>query len=111
MTAKRAPKDKLFETRWVHVSEQDTPDGAVFRPDDEHVPLSRKPRDWLEVHEDGSATLYTPGPDDRPVERRATWQDVGGGSGTRRGGGEADVQIVERSPLRLVVKLRTAPDR
>ena len=108
MTAKRAKRDDLVGTRWVHVSEQDTADGAVFLPDDEHVPLSRKPRDWLELHADGVATLYAPGPDDRPVERRATWQDVGVGSATRRGDDEADVQILNRSPSRLLVKLRSS---
>jgi hypothetical protein len=105
MTAKRASRDDLLKTRWVHVQEQDTAEGAVFVPDDEHVPLSRKPRDWLELRADGSATLYAPGADDRPVERRATWHEAGA-SAARRGQAEADVEIIARSPARLVVKLR-----
>ena len=80
MTAKRRSGD-LFSTRWVHVFEEDTPEGAVYRPDDEHVPLSRKPRGWLEFHEDGSATIFAPGP-----------------------ASPAELEIVDRSPSRVVVR-------
>jgi hypothetical protein len=100
MTAKR---NDLFSTRWVHVSEEDTADGAVYRPDDEHVPLSRKPREWLELHEDGSGTIFVPGPDDRPVEQPTTWQDAAGTQRTR-GGKPAELEIVDRSPRRIVVR-------
>ena len=100
MTAKRGD---LFSTRWVHVSEEDTAEGAVYRPDDEHVPLSRKPRDWLELHEDGSATIFVPGPDDRPVEQPTTWQDAAEAKRTR-GSKPAELEIIDRSPKRIVVK-------
>ena len=106
MTAKRRSGD-LFSTRWVHVFEEDTPEGAVYRPDDEHVPLSRKPRGWLEFHEDGSATIFTPGPDDRPVERPTTWQDAGQARRTRAAN-PAELEIVDRSPSRVVVKRQAA---
>ena len=102
MTAKRRSGD-LFSTRWVHVFEEDTPEGAVYRPDDEHVPLSRKPRGWLEFHEDGSAKIFAPGPDDRPVERATTWQDAGH-AGRTRGAKPAELEIVARSASRVVVK-------
>jgi hypothetical protein len=106
MAGKRSEPDQLFANRWVHIAEQDTAEGAVYVPDDDRVPLSRKPRDWLELRADGSATLFVPGPDDRPVERQATWQEAGGSQRTR--GGSADLEIVDRSASRLVVKkLRT----
>ena len=98
MTAKRRTGE-LFSTRWVHVFEEDTSEGAVYRPDDEKVPLSRKPRGWLEFHEDGSAT----GPDDRPVERATTGQDAGHPRRTRDAN-PAELEIVDRSPSRVVVK-------
>jgi hypothetical protein len=104
MAGKRSAPDELFATLWVHIAEEDTAEGAVYRPDDDRVPLSRKPRDWLELRPDGSATLFVPGPDDRPVERRTTWQE-GGASGRTRGG-KADLEIVDRSPSRIVVRKR-----
>jgi hypothetical protein len=99
----------LFTTRWVHVAEEDTGAGAVYRPDDENIPLSRKPRDWLELHEDGSAELYVPGPDDRPVARSVTWSDRSSGGAARQP--DADVTILEKSPSRLLVKLRNPVGR
>ena len=87
----------LFATAWVHVFEEDTAAGAVYRPEDADIPLSRRPRERLELHADGSARVFTAGPDDRPVGRPATWSDASG---------NADVRIIARSPDRLVVALR-----
>ena len=95
--------DPIFSTRWVHVAEEDTAEGAVYRPDGTNIPLSRKPRDWMELHQDGSATLFVPGPDDRPVARSASWADEDDRDAARDG---ADVTIVARSSARLVVKVR-----
>ena len=103
MAAKRSAPDQLFTTRWVHIAEEDTAEGAVDRPDDDRVPLSRRPRDWLELRPDGSATHFVPGPDDRPVEQPTTWQESGTSRKTRSGTA-ADLRIVDRSPSRLVVK-------
>ncbi len=63
----------LFSTRWVEAFEEDNPAGAVYRPDDTEVPLSRRPRKRFELRRDGSASLFTPGPDDRLVEEAARW--------------------------------------
>jgi hypothetical protein len=99
--------DDLFTGRWVHLEERDTPEGAVYVPDDEHVPLSRKPRDWLELHADGTATMYLPGAADRPVERRATWADATATPAARQAGAGPELLIVRREPARLVVKVRS----
>jgi len=107
MAAKRGRDDRLFTTRWVHVAEEDTDEGAVYRPDDDDIPLSRIPRHWLELHEDGSARVFAPGPDDRPVEQPATWTEAGAPSKSRSRKGP-EVTIVDRAPARLVVKLRPA---
>lgn len=107
MAAKRGHDDRLFTTRWVHVAEEDTGDGAVYRPDDDNIPLSRIPRHWLELREDGSARVFVPGPDDRPVEQPATWKDAGAPSPSRSRKGP-EVTIVHRAPARLVVKLKLA---
>jgi hypothetical protein len=109
--------DRLFTTRWVHVFEEDTPEGAVYRPEDDDIPLSRRPRERLELSADGTAKIITPGPDDRLVEKPATWtSDVpqageapakGAAAAGVKGGKEAaaaDVHIVKQSPSRLIVR-------
>jgi hypothetical protein len=106
VTSKRPPRDRLFDTRWVHVFEEDTAEGAVFRAEDGDVPLSRRPRERLELDRDGSARLYVAGADDRLVDRPATWIEEGGALVVRARDGGAEARIVERSPERLVVRLR-----
>jgi len=107
-----APKpsgaDSLFGTTWVHVFEEDTAKGAVYRPDDSGVPLSRRPRERLRVKAGGSAVLFVPGPDDRFIERAATWKDEGDALVIRASDGGDEIRIVERSPARLVVQIRRA---
>jgi len=103
---KRAARDRLFTTRWVHVFEEDTAEGAVYRPEDADIPLSRRPRERLELRADGSGRLITAGPDDRLVEQPATWQDEGGALVIRAREGGAELRIVERSAGRLVVQSR-----
>jgi len=99
------PGDRLFTTRWVHLFEQDTPDGEVYAPEDGLIPLSRRPRARLELQADGSAMVYAPGPDDRPVPGPARWTEEDGHVIVRRdAGGAAPLRIVERSPTRLVVR-------
>jgi hypothetical protein len=79
--------DQLFATRWVHVFEEDTADGDVYRPEDGDIPLSRRPRERIEFAPDGSARVFEGGPDDRLVARQAA------------------VRIIDRSPDRLVVSI------
>jgi hypothetical protein len=96
--------DRLFATRWVHVFEEDTAQGAVYRPEDGDIPLSRRPRERLELARDGSAKVFTPGPDDRHVAQPATWREDGGAVVIRtHDGGER--RIVDRSPGRIVVEV------
>lgn len=98
-----AKKDRLFSTAWVHVFEEDTADGAVYRPEDADIPLSRRPRERLELDADGSARLFAAGPDDGFVAQPARWEDA---SGTIivRAPGRAELRIVNRSPDRLVIR-------
>jgi hypothetical protein len=108
VAAKRAARDRLFATRWVHVFEEDTPVGAVYRAEDDAIPLSRRPREQLELRPDGSARLFGPGPADRPVEQPAAWREEDGAIVVRAREGGAELRIVERSPARLVVKVGRA---
>jgi hypothetical protein len=102
--------DPLFTTRWVHVFEEDTPEGAVYRPEDSNIPLSRRPRERLELSADGTAKILTQGPDDRLVEKPATWTSGASGARETRGAASsaapssADVVIVKESPSRLIVR-------
>lgn len=102
--------ERLFTTRWVHVFEEDTPEGAVYRPEHDNIPLSRRPRERLELAADGTAKIITQGPDDRLVEKPATW--TSGASSAREtraaaassSSSSADVVIVKESPSRLIVR-------
>jgi hypothetical protein len=68
----------LFETTWVHVFEEDGAEGAVYRPEEGEVPLSRRPRQRLSFSPDGSARLVVGGPDDRSQELAARWTEEAG---------------------------------
>jgi hypothetical protein len=112
--------NRLYTTRWVHVFEEDTPEGAVYRPEDDNIPLSRRPRERLELSADGTAKVITQGPDDRLVEKPATWSSEtresakAKGAKPRRGAeaaapadptaSSADFRIVKESPSRLIVR-------
>jgi hypothetical protein len=96
----------LCDIRWVHVFEEDTPTGAVYRPDTAPIPLSRRPREGFTLYADGSAVVESGGPDDRPVNHPARWEHVGqelvitpGGRGSAGGA----LHVVKWSPDRLVV--------
>ena len=97
------PDDRLFTTRWVHLHEQDSAAGDVYAPEDGPVPLSRRPRQRLELRPDGSATLYTGGADDRPTPTAARWSNEGDHMVVRTDSGNAVLRIVEKSPTRLVI--------
>lgn len=108
MTAKRRSRDRLFETRWVHVFEEDTADGAVYRSEDDAIPLSRRPRERLQLDRDGSARLFLPGPDDRLVEQPGTWSAEGDALVLRAPKAGTELRIIDRSRDRLVVQMRRA---
>jgi hypothetical protein len=90
----------------VHVFEEDTPDGQVYRREDDAIPLSRRPRERLELDPGGVARVYLAGPDDRFVEEAGTWSSDGRDVVIRLGKSDAELRIVDRSPKRLVVKVR-----
>ncbi len=106
MPAKRADPNRLFATRWVHVFEEDSAKGAVYRPEDETIPLSRRPRERIEFRRDGTASLFMPGPDDRSVEQPASWGEERGTLMIRARDGGAEWRVVGRSSARLVIQVR-----
>lgn len=108
MSPKRVGHDPLFTTTWVHVFEEDTDGGAVYRPEDSEVPLSRRPRERLRVDPGGSARLFVSGPDDRFVEQSATWEDEGDTLVIRASEGGTELRVIDRSSTRLVVQMRRA---
>jgi hypothetical protein len=93
----------LFTTRWVHLFEEDTAKGAVYRPEDAKVPLSRRPRERLDLRRDGRASLFLPAPDDRLVENAAEWSFRDGEILVRTREGR-ELRITERSRERLLVR-------
>ena len=104
-----AARRALVSTRWVHVHGDDSEGGAVFRDAGGDVPLSRRPKEFLEFSDDGTVKKLATGADDRAHEvGRTTWTHKDGkvafrfGAENERGGTEH--QIVEQSPDRLVIK-------
>jgi hypothetical protein len=100
--SKSGKKDR--PTIWVHVFEKDTPEGAVYLPEDADIPLSRRPRERIELGADGKATLLLPGPDDRFVAQPARWTEEGDDVVVRDPSNAVKLRIVERTANRLVVK-------
>src|SRR5262245_49048503 len=90
---------------WVHVFEEDTAAGAVFRPESADIPLSRRPRERVEFQSGGGATIWKGGPDDRPAPSAARWTQEGDELVARDSGGAVRLRVIEQSPDRLVVKL------
>lgn len=100
-------EERLFGTRWVHVFEEDTSEGAVYRPEDDNIPLSRRPRERLELSPDGTAKIITQGPDDRLIEKPATWTSPARETASASGAAAAspaDVHIVKQTPSRLIIR-------
>ncbi|MGH7460053.1 MAG: hypothetical protein ACREMA_03370 [Longimicrobiales bacterium] len=98
----------IAQRRWVHVYEEDTERGAVYRPEDTDIPLSRRPRTQLELGADGSARVFVPGPDDRLREQSATWGEEAGDlviRATQTGPAPGRVlRVVDWSADRLIVR-------
>ena len=88
--------------RWVHVFEEDTAQGQVYKPDSGPIPLSRRPREAMTLHPDGSATIEAGGSDDRPVGKPARWRSTPGGL-IVEAGGSTELHITHLSSDRLVV--------
>lgn len=101
----------IYDVRWVHVFEEDTADGRVYKPESGPIPLSRRPRAALTLHADGTATVEAGGPDDRPMARRAAWRKTKDGLvvdvPANAGKSSTELHIVRASPDTLVV----APSR
>jgi hypothetical protein len=89
---------------WVHVNEEDTADGRVFKPEDGDIPLSRRPRDRFELGPGGTAALMTPGPNDRYIRHPARWAEEDGVVVVRDAGGKVRYRIIEQSADRLLVR-------
>jgi hypothetical protein len=94
---------------WVHVFEEDTPAGAVFRREDSDIPLARRPRERITLHADGTAVLMTGGADDRFVPQQGRWREEAGVIVVRDAGDNVRFRIVEHSANRLVVRIPERP--
>jgi hypothetical protein len=97
-----------FGIRWVHVFEEDTPAGDVYRPDGADIPLSRRPRECLELDPDGTARVYLAGPGDRPEPVETKWRKDGEAitiaARPSPAGARRERRIVEWRADRLVVR-------
>lgn len=99
-------ENRLFATGWVHAFEEDTAEGAVYRPRGSALPLSRRPRERLELEPDGTGRIFVQGPDDRYIEQPASWHEKDGTVVVRSRAGGDELSIVAQSPDRLVVRMQ-----
>ena len=93
----------MYDVRWVHAFEEDTPGEHVYRQETDDLPLSRRPRAGLELHRDGTALVVTGGPDDRGITQAATWTEAPDGTVVVQGAGSGTLRIVRQAPGRLIV--------
>lgn len=99
---------ELFQHRWLHSYEEDTASGQFYRPESWDFPLSRRPREALELRADGAVRLLLPGEEDRPRAEDASWIEEGGAIVVRtakkgsRGG--STLRIVESGADKLVIR-------
>lgn len=82
---KRAPPTEagsdertLVESTWVHVFEEDGPEGEVYRPESDAIPRSRRTRERLCLFADGTARILRASPDDRHDAVVARWKKEDG---------------------------------
>ena len=59
---------------WVHSSEEDTADETVFRPADYDFPLTRRPRQSLELKPDGKLVKGIATAADSIAEAEGNWE-------------------------------------
>jgi hypothetical protein len=76
----------------------------VYRREDDNIPLSRRPRERLELHAGGAATIFTPGADDRSSARAAAWHEEDGEIVIRTRDAGTELRITDMSPSRLLVR-------
>jgi hypothetical protein len=104
MPDRPARGEPLFDTTWVHVFEEDTADGDVYRPETSDIPLSRRPRRRLTLMPDGTARIGVPGPDDRPRDVNATWRQEGDAIVVSPTGSSETMRVTHQSPGRIIVR-------
>jgi hypothetical protein len=109
MTDASDARRALVKTRWVHVDGDDTEHGAVFRDAGGDVPLSRRPKEFLEFSDDGTVRRFATGGDDRSQEMdRTKWSDEGGRVSfhfdTPDAHGRRSYHVVDHGADRLIVR-------
>jgi hypothetical protein len=96
---------------WVHLFEEDAGGREVYRPEDGAIPLSRRPRERVQLRPDGTASLFMSGPDDRFIEEKGTWTREAGATVIRLRDGRTELLVVEQTASRLVIERRRAADK
>ena len=102
------PPDPLLGTRWVHVFEEDTAAGEVYRPDSAQIPLSRRPRRALELGADGAARVWSADAGDRPQALDGHWRESDGvitvSAPAARGGKPMQLRVLQHGGGRLLIE-------
>lgn len=91
------------EGRWVHVHEEDTEAGSVYRREGADLPPSRG-RTTLELRSDGTYAGTVPGPADAPQDAGGTWSLDGDRITLSDGRSARELDVVSVEQDRLVVR-------
>jgi len=70
-------KKRALEKQWLHSREEDTGAQIVFRPPDYDFPLTRRPREILELRPDGTLIKGIPSASDSVEEKGGKWKIEG----------------------------------
>jgi hypothetical protein len=68
---------RALQKEWLHSREEDTGAQIVFRPPDYDFPLTRRPREILELRSDGTLIKGTPSASDSVEEKGGKWKIEG----------------------------------
>ena len=87
--------------RWLF--SHDEGGARVYRPREAALPPSRRPRDGIDIREDGTFRAYTPGPSDAPVASEGRWTEAGDGLQLSFDDGRV-LEVVDAAPGTLKVR-------
>jgi hypothetical protein len=97
--------------RWVHERERDSGDVQIYRREDAALPLSRLPRELLEIRDDHTASRLRPGPADARVREDGTWEVGRDGRVVlrwERGADPTALELIEATTSELRFRARSA---
>jgi hypothetical protein len=97
--------------RWVHEFERDSGSLRFFVREGAPLARSRRPREIVEIRDDGTVSRLKPGPADARLREEGTWEARGDGTVVLRLPGAAGAETFELAGATAAeLQLRTVSD-